>query len=504
MKTIIKTIYILTIITFFSCGEDDTVGAVEFGVIKGKVVKEGSFEPIVNAKVTLSPSNNSTFTDDNGDYIFEEVPVKDYSVQAEKEGYLDKFEAASLEAGITLSINFEMKISTALNKPPSIPELLTPTDAEEDLDNTVKLVWRKSKDPDDDPLEYKVEIRNDFNNDVLKIEKLTDTTYTVDNLKYGGKYFWQIAVTDNINNEVLSVTQSFKIKNDPENRFFYVKKENGNNVIYSGNIDEANNNSLINIVKLTESSKNSWRPRKNNAANLIAFLATENNETHIFTMNPNGSNVKKVTSNVPVTAFNLNQVDFSWSSNGEKLIYPHHDKLYEINKDGSGLNLLHQTPNGHLITECEWSNNGTRIALLTNNSSGYDGFIYMIDVNGNVTDTIISNNIGALGGLNISVDSKTLLYTRDVSDFQSSNYRRLNNKMFIYTFQTTNITDVSFGKDSGTNDLDPRFSPNESEIIFVNTSNDGISPNKIIKTAVSGGAANRVELIPNAIMPDWE
>ncbi|OSY88545.1 hypothetical protein WH52_07300 [Tenacibaculum holothuriorum] len=502
MKILLKAICIITIFTFLGCGEDSTLGPVEFGKIKGRVVKAKSFEPISNAKVTLSPTNNSTFTDDNGEFLFEEVAVNQYSVQAEKEGFLDKFEPADLQSGATLSINFEMQISTALNKPPSVPEIVSPDDGVTDLDNSVEIVWRQSKDPEEDEIKYKIELRNDFNNDVLKIENLTDTTYTVNNLKFGAKYFWHIAVSDDINPEVQTNVRAFTIKTDPENRYFYVRKENGNNIIYSGDLDV--NGNLINEVKLTDSSKNSWRPRKNNPVNLVAFLGTFNNETHIFTMEPNGEDVKRVTTTVPVTAFNLNQVDFSWSTNGEKLIYPHHDKLYMINKDGSGLQLIHQTTNGHLITECEWSNDGTKIALVTNNSSGYDGFIYTIDVNGNLVDTIVSNNVGALGGLNISVDGMRLLFTRDVSNFQSVNYRRLDNVMFLYDFQTSTISQASNGKESGTNDLDPRFSPNEAEVIFVNTSNDGISVKTIYKMELNSTSAAKEEVVENATMPDWE
>ncbi|MEE9348580.1 MAG: hypothetical protein V3U80_00880, partial [Flavobacteriaceae bacterium] len=69
-----KTIKYISIIVFLgilllSCSEDK-IEFVEYGKITGKVVKSASFDPIENAKVTLSPSNNSTFTDENGEYEF--------------------------------------------------------------------------------------------------------------------------------------------------------------------------------------------------------------------------------------------------------------------------------------------------------------------------------------------------------------------------------------------------------------------------------------------------
>ena len=496
----LQRIYVLLLFAvFINCNEENTIGGVEVGEITGRVVKANSFEPIENAKITLSPTNNTTFTDANGDFIFEEAPINEYSVQASKEKFLNSFEPVSLEAGASINVIFEMEISTALNNAPTTPKLISPKDGTIDLKRSVELVWASS-DIDKDSIFYRLEIKNDFNNDIIKVGNLLDTTYVVSDLKFGRKYFWQIAATDNINPEVLSASSSFTVLKDTGNRFVYVKVKDGNNIIYSSSLGA--NSTPVNTVQLTETTANSWRPRKNNTVNLIAFLKTFNNEAHIFTMKPDGSDVKRVTSNVPINTFNLNEVDFSWSATGDKFIYPSFDKLYMINKDGSGLQLIHQTTNGHLITECDWSNDGNKIALITNNSDGYDGFIYTIDTNGNLVNSVVSANNGALGGLNLSIDGNLLIYTKDVSDFQSSNYRRLDNKIFKYDFSTMTNTELQTQKEAGTNDLDPRFSPNEAEVIYVNTSNDGISPKTIFRIPIVGGV--REGLFQDAIMPDWE
>ena len=219
-------------------------------------------------------------------------------------------------------------------------------------------------------------------------------------------------------------------------------------------------------------------------------------------MNPDGTDVKQVTSAVPVAGFNQSEIDFAWNSTGDRLIYPNFNKLYQINKDGSGRQLIYQTTDGNLITECDWSNDGSFIALKTNNVSGYNVKIYTINMSGTFLRNILSGVQGAAGGLNISVDGKKLLYTRDVSGFQDDSYRRLDNHMFIYNFDTSQRTDVSDQKVDGTNDLDPRFSPNEASVIFVNTSNDGISQSNIVKQILAG--ASRTELFSNSTMPDWE
>lgn len=502
MKRALNILIILALSLFLGCSED-TLDLVGTGTITGRVVESNSFNPIENSKVTLSPTNNTVFSDVDGYFMFEDVESGDYSVSATKETYLTNFQPATVTVDLEVNVIFEMDDDTALNRPPSTPVLLFPIDGVEEQELSLELIW-SSEDPDNDPIKYRIELKNDYNSDIIKIDELIDTTYVISDLKYGIKYFWQIAATDSINQEVLSVVSSFKTKVNPENRYLYVKKNaNNNNIIYSSDFIELDT-IVTNLVQLTTEDKNSWRPRKNQAANLIAFLRNSNNETHLFTMNQNGSNVTQVTSKVSVAGYNLNEIDFSWSSNGDRLMYSHYDKLYVINKDGSGLQQIYQTPDGSFITECDWSNDESIIALKTNDITGYNVAIYTIDMSGNLLTTVLSGVIGAAGGLNLSIDNKLLLYTYDVSEFESSDNRQLDTHIFVYNFASVIATDLSGSKGAGTLDLDPRFSPNEAEVIFVNTSNDGISQKSINKMGVADIGSDRSELFIDAIMPDWE
>lgn len=501
MKKALNIFVLLTLGLFINCTED-TVGIVGLGTITGRVVEAYSFDPIENAKITLSPTNNTVFTDVDGYFIIEDVEEGDYSVSAEKEDYLTSFEAATVTAGIEVNVIFEMNDDDSLNKPPTTPELITPEDGTEDQELSVELVW-SSSDPDEDELTYKLQIKNDYNNEIFEVEELLDTTYVVSDLKYGVKYFWQVTVNDGINTDVLSVVNSFKTKVNPENRYLYVQKyTNGNNIIYSSNFNDTDS-IADNKVQLTSEEKNSWRPRKNQANNLIAFLRTANNKTHLFTMQTDGSDIKQVTSSIPVNGYDLNEVDFSWSSNGDRLLYTNYNKLYQINKDGSGLKLIYQTTDGSFITECDWSNDESFIALKTNDISGYNVKIFTINKTGTVLTTILSGVKGAAGGLNISVDNKQLLYSYDISEYENANNRQLNTHIFVYNFASAAATDISLNKTAGTIDLDPRFSPNEAEVIFVNTSNDGVSKRNIYKMSVVEND-DRIIMFTDGMMPDWE
>jgi len=497
-KLVLRTALVYLLIIASACSED-TVPYSGVGTITGRVVEAINFEPIENAKVVLSPTNNTVFTDEDGYFIFDEVAEGDYSVSAEKDGYLTGFQAVTVSVGLEVNTVIELKIETANNRPPSTPLLLSPDDNAANIDLAVELIW-SSKDPENDTIHYKIQIKNDRNTIIEVIEDLLDSTYVLSNLTNGTKYFWQVSASDDINPEVWSLSRSFETTKITNNRYIYVRQENGNNVIYSSDEDG-------NETPLTSNSISSWRPRRNLATNKIAFLRAFNFETQLYTMDSDGSNIFKVTS-VSVDGFNQSALDFSWSSNGAKLIYPHFDKLYEINKDGSGLRLVHQTSDGSFISECDWSSDESTIAIKTNNTNGYNVSIYTIDSQGNKIQTILSGVNGAAGGLNLSVDNKMLLYSYDVSGFESSNYRQLDNRMFIYDFDTNLTKDISGDKLNGTNDLDPRFSPSEAEVIFVNTSNDGISQRNIFTQYViedtGGDDYNREEKFMKAIMPDWE
>ena len=75
--------------------------------------------------------------------------------------------------------------------------------------------------------------------------------------------------------------------------------------------------------------------------------------------------------------------------------------------------------------------------------------------------------------------------------------------MFLYNIGAMTTTDISISKAAGTNDLDPKFSPNEAEVIYVNTSNDGVSQQNVTKLSLATLSEITI-LIENAKMPDWK
>ena len=501
IKHILKITCALTMFLLFVQCSEDVADFSYTGKIKGIVVKHQSNEPLANVKITTAPTTKTLFTAEDGTFYIEDVPMGDYAVKAELSGYIMEVNSANIVgANQEVSLVFEMKDDDALNSPPSVPQLITPTDNAFDLGQNVDLSWT-SVDPDGDEITYKLIVRNSNNDEVFTIADLTETSYRLSNLSFGTIYFWQIVANDGINEDVYSPTYKFTTSSLPQNRFHYVSLVGNNHNIFSS--DENGNK-----FRLTQENINVLRPRKNNSAGLISFLRMDNGNMHIFTSRLDGSSVTKVTQ-IPLAGFNNNELDYSWNANGSELIYPNYNKLYKVNKDGSGTTLVYTTTDGSFISETAWSNDGSKIVLKTNNVDGYDVKIFMIDIMGNELETILQHSSGAAGGLDISVDGTKILYTKDVSGYQSSTYRQLDTHIFIYNLTSGVLQDISSLSDipNGFVDLDPRFSPNEAEVIFTHTSNDGISRKDIYKVSLTSdnqGNYSRSLLFENAWMPDWE
>jgi hypothetical protein len=477
-----------------SCTEDK-IQESGYGVVKGRVVKAVTFEPIANVKVSSNPSSSAVFTDALGYFEIKEVVTGDYSFEARKNGYLAKFEAVKVHSGTTTEMVFELEIDKTDNLPPEIPILTSPVDNAVEQPINVDLTW-SSSDIDNDILTYQLILRNDSNSEILTYSAITSPHFNLTNLNYSTKYYWQLSVSDGINAPVFSKTSSFKTQQFPSARFLFVKKIGNNNVIFAGD-DKGNK------LQLTSSQTNSFRPRKNNVYGKIAFIRTDGAQGHIYTMNPDGSDVVKVTSTIPITGFNNDYINFSWSANGSQIIYPYFDKLYQINRDGSGLTLIYKTPNGKFISECDWSTNGSTIALKTNDSNGYQVELFLISSSGVVLNTVLSGVNGAAGGLQLSVDNQKLLFTRDFSGYESGDYRQLDTRIYMHDFITNLTSEIAVQRPNGTNDIDVRFSPNEAELIFMNTSNDGISAKNVVKYSL-GTSSSRTVLFTDSAMPDWK
>ncbi|QQX78138.1 carboxypeptidase regulatory-like domain-containing protein [Aequorivita iocasae] len=508
MKKYIALFFVSFFLILIGCSED-TIDVVRTGNISGKVTDKVTGAALENVKITTNPASTTVFTDSIGRFKLNDVAVDDYSVQAELNGYATGFESTTVTEAMTTVVAFELSLANSDNNPPSVPILVSPEDGAEEQPLEVQFIWQAS-DPENDDLSYTLDLRNGTTDEMQVFEVGQDTTYTVSNLQLSTKYFWQVTVTDGSNDPVSSVISDFKTLTFPDNPYTFVKENNGNLVIYSGAKDTAtvgNTEPDFSVFQLTSENTNSFRPRKSVILNRIAFLRNSGGATQIYTMNFDGTDVQQVTSQRPVAGFRTEHLDFTWALNDSKLYYPHFDKLYSINPDGTGNRLEYTTTDGSFISEVAVPEFDDDLVLLkTNNSSGYNVRIYTARLSTGLEETVIFENLdGAVSGIDITANADRVLYTWDIDEAQNSSYRIFNSRIFLFTIGSPDPpvlleTDVQEGE----NELDARFSPSEGGVIFTRVKNNFRAIPEIHSFIFDQQSLDDELLFTNSYMPDWE
>lgn len=493
MKKLLYSIFIIALLGSLSCNED-FIEPELFGSIFGEVLLDNNDNiPIEEAKITTNPPTNTVFTDEFGRFALENISPGTYTIRIEKQGFVTDLETLTLNEDRTLNIIIKMTPDVSINTVPSQPFNPSPSNNSKDQELSVQLSWQ-ADDIDNDILTYDVLLYNaDQTESQLILSNDTATSVLLENLDFNSVYFWQVAVRDDSSEPIYSEVWSFETKDFPNHRFLFARQENNQYNIFSSDEDG-------NSIQLTDNGANNWRPKLSPNRDKIAYISDLGIESHIYIMNRDGSDPRKVTT-VPIAGFNKLELEFTWSPDGTELLYMNNAKLYRIKIDGTGLSLFTEAPLGFTFTECDWNGQNNRIMARTTGNNTFNSAIYLFDVQGNYLLQMIPDNNGSTGGGVFSIDGNTILYTHDSSGFESVEGRQLDANIFTRHLLTQISTNVSNEKPAGTNDLDPQYSPDGSKIIFTNTNNDGISPRSIWMVDLDGD--NRQLLFENAEMPNW-
>lgn len=100
---------------------------------------------------------------------------------------MSKFEAATINEDQATTVVFELKLSTANNKAPSTPVLVSPTDNAVNQALELALSWTAT-DPEKDALTYTITLRKENSSDVVTYKDIAETSFTIKELTYSTKY----------------------------------------------------------------------------------------------------------------------------------------------------------------------------------------------------------------------------------------------------------------------------------------------------------------------------
>ena len=484
---------------------EDTIEPETFGAISGRVIYADSDAPVVSASVTTNPPTEAVITEEDGTFTIANVPSGNVSVIIKKPGFKTETISIRVREGQTSQVIVPLSNSSGGSQAPLAPREPVPATDSREQTTPLELGWSPAIVPQGDSVFYDLILyESDSTRGQLIAENITDTTFTVQNLRANTAYFWQVIARDQNDNTTPGPVWSFRTSGSVNNRILFARNVGANFEIFSTDTVEG-----ASVLRLTNLPSREWRPLLSPSGDRIAFTSNGEIETHIYTMTPEGRDLKRVTS-LPVAGYHNNGLGYCWSPDGGELLYSHYDILYKIQRGGFGLQAVARAPEGLHWQECDWTAQGTgggKIAALAIGQNIYNAAIYLMNADGTNMIRIVEDLPGRLGGPTFSPDGTKFLFTRDVSgiEFAPSNAvqhgRIFNSHIFLVDLATNTVTDLSTGKPEGTNDLMPRFSANGGRVIFVNSSNDGSGSPDVYSMNIDG--TSRKLIVRNGITPSW-
>ncbi len=501
------TIVFASLLGLWSCNEDTFIEPAQFSTVRGRVLYSVDQSPVVNASVKLSPASRVAITDAAGSFRFDSVVVGSYTLQVTKTGYVTQASTVTLTADASPLLTVLITDDRTQNRPPTVPVLVSPGISTTAQSTSLTLKWTAT-DPNRDSLTYDVLLfKGGSSTPTSSYTGITRDTLNVTNLDYNTTYLWQVIAKDGINPAVNGPIWSFTTGTVPDYSYVFARRINGQYQIFASNATGT-------MAQLTRNGSN-WRPVVSPNRQQIAFISDVSTDLQLYVMNANGSNIQQVTT-VPIAGLYETDLSFSWSPDGTQLLYPSNDRLYAVRTDGTGLRTVRSASSGRIFAGCDWTSQGDRIATRTTGTNVYDNEITTFKADGSDTKSVYSRRDGRVGNPVFSITGRQLVFSADSSNFMNEQGRQLNANLYLVDLATNGIISLSTtqsgsggqntqtNKPGGSNDLDPRFSPNGSTVIFTNTDNTGNATRSVYTIELNNqNSFTRKLLFTNAEMPYW-
>ena len=510
-------VYSICLFSFFAaltgCKEDTLIAPTNYQSVRGRVINVTTQQPVSGALVTLSPSGRAVSTSTTGDFRIDSVAAGTYTLQAITTNFTSQTISVPVSADATPFVTLLLSDTRLPNQPPTTPTLVSPTQNSVLSSTGTTLRWRSS-DANGDTLLYDVRLyKVGTTTPVASYTSLRADSLVLSTLDYGTSYLWQVIARDRVSSTNGSIW-SFSTPAFPTFNYVFSRLVNGQYQIFAsnGNTD---------AIQLTRNGSN-WRPIPSPNRQQIAYISTATNNLQLFIMNADGSNQRQATT-VPINGLYATDLSFCWSPDGSQLLYPSNNLLYVIRTDGSGLRLVTQASAGRLFAGCDWTGQGNEIVARTTGSSIYDNELTIVRPDGSESRSVYVQRNRRVSNPAYSVDGRQLVFATDASGFMNEQGRQLDARLYLLNLSTSAIVDLSTpasttqtsgtptsgptqaaAKVSGTNDLDPQFSPSGSQIIFTNSVNTVNGERSVYAIDLNGTAvSNRRLLISSADMPFW-
>jgi TolB protein len=466
------------------------------GSIEGQVLDESDNYPLANVTISTKPATEVIVTDSTGRYKITSIDTGEYQVIAEKKNYQRKALGIRVKEDRTSRVNILMEQGDSYGSDINFKSNFSPKNGASEQPLNVTLSWDARAQEESATLTYDVQIfSGESMNEFMKKKNLEDTSLTVSSLKYEQVYYWQVIAKNQAGDTTHSQMLNFSTKGISNNSFFYVKKEDGNYEIFAYNTNTEESN------RITNNNYRDWAPELNRENSLIGFVNSSNVNSYIYKMNMNGNNPTQIT-DIAVDGYHNDGNAFAWDEDEGKILFSHYQKLYEIEKDGTSLRLIAEAPVGMHFREIDISPDNSQIVALAVDDIIYNSKIYLMERNGTNKQVLVDSLKGIVAAPTFSIDGESILYTHDISGNQDLEGRMLNSHIFRLNLETNETTDLSEGKPTGTNDLNPTYSPTGHKILFTNVVNDNSQQKEIWMMDPNG--EDREKILDNGQLPAWK
>lgn len=491
-RYIINSVVALSmVVALVSC--EEAVVSDNYGTISGVIESKVEGIPLEGALISTNPASLSIKTDAEGKFVIEELEAGDYVVTAAKHEYASGSAAVKVRKDkvTELVIQLEDGDLAANTVKFSSP---TPSANQEDVGVPITFSWAYTGVSDSSDISFELEVRTPESVEpVIFVEDLVDTFYVAEHLSYSKNHTWTVIAKKNEEKIGQSDFWNFRTVSSASLPFLFVQPDDAH-IYLSADKSGARH-------RMTHETILNGFPRANPVTDEVIFSASYNSKNHIY-LTYGEEQITKRISPLPVDGNHHSGEGFCWSPTGDQVLFCHYDKLYRINKDGSGLFTVSTALAGRNYVYVDWSDRAGKIVIQTRGVNIYDSEIYLMNPDGTGMTRIVDNLNGRTESPTFSRDGKYVVYTHDNANVNDSYGRMFDSRIYSYEIASGSKADISgSGKVNGTNDLQPRYSPDGSKLIFVNTSNTGTGQKDIYVLNLSTG--KRELYFENAEMPEW-
>ncbi|TRX66455.1 carboxypeptidase regulatory-like domain-containing protein [Carboxylicivirga sp. M1479] len=483
---IVAALFLIT-----SC--EDGIENKSYGTISGVIESKVEGMPLEGALITTNPASRSVKTDVNGRFTLDELEEGDYVVSASKHEYANSSLAVKVRPNEVTEIIMQLEDGDLAANTVKFDSPI-PAQNEDEVGVPITFSWGYSGVSDSSDINFELTVRTPESVDpVIYVEDLVDTFYVAENLSYSKNHSWTVVAKKNDEKIGQSDFWNFRTISSSSLPFMFVNPDDAQiylSIEQAGSRHRMTNETILNRF-----------PRANPVTDEVIYSATYNSQNYIF-LTYGEDQVTKRISPLPVDGNHHSGAGFCWSPTGDQVLFCHYDKLYRINKDGSGLFSVSTAPAGRNYVFVDWTQHSNKIVVQTRGVNIYDSEVYLMNHDGSDQTLIVDNADGRTEWPSFSIDGKHVVYTHDNANVDDPYGRMFDSRIYTYNISSGEVVDLSGGnKVNGTNDLQPIYSPDGSQMIFVNTSNTGTGQKDIYVMDVDG--SNRELYFENAEMPEW-